>query len=65
MTLEEMLALLPDNDQGAISAEDMRTIITGLFDYTTEVQQALNDGAVQTGQAIEDLDTRVTALESQ
>jgi hypothetical protein len=64
MTLQEMLDLLPDNDMGAITASDMRTIVTELFGYTTDVQQALNDGAVTTGQAIEDLDARVTALET-
>lgn len=64
MTLEELLALLPDNGTGEISAADMRTIVTELYSYTTTVQTALNDGAVQTGQAISDLDDRVTALET-
>jgi hypothetical protein len=31
MTLEEMLALLPDNDVGAIDAADLRVIVTELF----------------------------------
>ena len=33
MTLDELLALLPDNDSGQISAADMRTIITALYDH--------------------------------
>lgn len=32
MTLDQLLALLPDNDQGEVSAADMRTIVTELFD---------------------------------
>jgi hypothetical protein len=31
-TLEELLALMPDNDNGEISAADMRTVITGVWD---------------------------------
>lgn len=34
MDLEEMLALLVDNTSGDISAADMRTIVTGLYDNT-------------------------------
>lgn len=33
-TLEELLALLPDNTTGEISAADMRTVVTGLWDET-------------------------------
>lgn len=32
MTLDDLLALLPDNDTGAISAADMRTVVTGLWE---------------------------------
>lgn len=65
--LDDLLALLPDNDSGQISAADMREIVTGLWDYTVTVQQALNE-VVVTGlpaaqEAIGDLDVRVTALE--
>jgi hypothetical protein len=31
LTLDEMLALLPDNDTGEISAADLRTIVTELW----------------------------------
>jgi len=31
MTLEELLALIPDNDAGAIDADDLQTIVTELF----------------------------------
>lgn len=31
MTLDELLALLPDNDQGKITAAAMRTVVTELF----------------------------------
>jgi hypothetical protein len=31
MSLEELLALLPDNNSGAIDAADLRTIVTELF----------------------------------
>src|SRR5215204_1236659 len=31
MTLEELLALLPDNDTGAIDAADLRTVVTELW----------------------------------
>jgi len=31
MTLDELLALLPDNDTGEISAADLRTIVTDLY----------------------------------
>jgi hypothetical protein len=32
MTLEEMLALIPDNDEGQIEANDLRTIVTELYE---------------------------------
>jgi hypothetical protein len=35
VTLEEMLALLPDNTAGEISPADMRTIVTGLYEWAT------------------------------
>ena len=33
MTLDELLALLPDNNTGQISAADMRSIVTALYDH--------------------------------
>jgi hypothetical protein len=33
MTLDEMLALLPDNNSGQIGADDLRTIVTGLYEF--------------------------------
>lgn len=32
MALEDLLALLPDNTEGAITAADMRTIVTALYE---------------------------------
>lgn len=47
MTLEEMLALLPDNSTGEIDAVDLRTIVTGLWDNDQAVgrlQPAVGSG---------------------
>lgn len=68
MTLDEMLALLPDNTTGQISAADLREVVTGLFEYITAVHEIINE-VVVTGlpaaqNAIGDLDARVTALET-
>lgn len=69
MNLDDMLALLPDNTTGQISADDLRQIVTGLWDYTASVQGTLNEvvvtavPAVQA--AIDELDVRVTALENE
>lgn|GEM_PF-2518769 len=69
MNLDDMLALLPDNTTGQISADDLRQIVTGLWDYTASVQSTLNEvvvtavPAVQA--AIDELDVRVTALENE
>jgi hypothetical protein len=41
MTLASMLALLPDNTTGEIGADDMRTIVTELFDRT-DGEEAVN-----------------------
>lgn len=41
MTLEDMLALLPDNEVGGISAQDMQTIVTGLMENITVNADAL------------------------
>jgi Ca2+-binding EF-hand superfamily protein len=38
MTLEELLALLPDNTTGEISAADMRTIVTELWNHATPAE---------------------------
>src|SRR5262245_30769071 len=55
-TLDDLLALLPDNTTGAIDAEDLRTIVTALWD---------NDAALySTGQSeLQALKARVSALE--
>lgn len=37
-TLEELLAFLPDNTNGDISAEDMRQVVTALWTETTKVR---------------------------
>jgi DNA-binding transcriptional regulator YbjK len=65
--LDDLLTLLPDNTAGEISASDLRTIVSALWDYTATVQATLND-VVVTGlpaaqEAINDLDDRVAALE--
>lgn len=65
--LDDLLARLPDNNTGAIDADDLRYIVTELYNYTATVQTTLND-VVVTGlpaaqAAISDLDDRVTALE--
>lgn len=52
-TLDELLALLPDNSTGAIDAADLREVVTGLWDYTVEVQRALNDAIVQAAGAVQ------------
>lgn len=39
MTLDDLLALLPDNNTGEISAADMRTIVTELFKLAGHVDQ--------------------------
>lgn len=44
-TLEELLALMPDNDTGEISAEDMRTVTTGLWDETEVAVKTVNGQA--------------------
>lgn len=63
-TLDDLLALLPDNNTGAIDAADLRYIVTELWDYTLNVQTAVNDGAIVAAVAVEDLRARVAALES-
>lgn len=39
MTLDEMLALLPDNDAGDISAADMRAVVTALHELAASFAQ--------------------------
>jgi hypothetical protein len=74
LTLDELLALLPDNTTGEIAAADMRTIVTELWNYTVEVQGDLNTAAVTAANeataaqataqsAYTSLDQRVSALE--
>lgn len=41
-TLEELLALMPDNDTGEISAEDMRTVTTGVWEETELAVKSVN-----------------------
>ena len=48
MSLEELLALLPDNDVGAIDAADIRVVTTELF---TLAQTAMTDAAQATSVA--------------
>jgi hypothetical protein len=44
VTLDEMLALLPDNTVGAISAADLRLIVTDLFARATAVADRVTYG---------------------
>jgi hypothetical protein len=50
VTLDELLALLPDNDTGDISAADLRTIVTDLYEaaHTWGTQYAYNWSTDQT-----------------
>lgn len=41
-TLAELLALMPDNTTGDISAEDMRTVTTGVWEQTDLAVKAIN-----------------------
>jgi hypothetical protein len=70
MTLNELLALLPDNDSGEIGAADLRTIVTELFnrdDQVAAVMQTQLDALGQTdnlhNDQIADLTARVAMLE--
>jgi hypothetical protein len=51
MTLEEMLALLPDNTTGAIDAADLRAIVTDLFTAANTYAQTFSYGWTTTGSA--------------
>jgi len=65
MTLAELLALLPDNDTGEISASDMRTIITELFNDTAQVASdlaAMTDDVTDLGTQVSGLSTEVAGL---
>lgn len=74
MTLEELLALLPDNTTGQIDAADLRTIVTELFDKTATlaaVVEANTTQIVTLGQnmdslftQVQDHETRIAALEA-
>jgi hypothetical protein len=56
VTLDDLLALLPDNTSGDIAAADMRTIVTELWNQGAGVQAAGQAAYVS-------LDDRVAALE--
>ena len=62
-TLDDLLALLPDNTTGDIDAVDLRTIVTELWNYTVAVQTDLNLVGVEGQNAVVALNARVTALE--
>jgi hypothetical protein len=57
-TLAELLTLLPDNTTGEITAADMRTVVTGIWDETELAVKSVNDtlpdlsGAVEIPQGI-------------
>ena len=59
MTLEELLALLPDNATGDIGADDMRTIVTDLYNAAHAPPDAsavpiVDAGALYDGTNVED-----------
>jgi hypothetical protein len=59
MTLDELLALLPDNNTGAIDAADLRTIVTDLFTKAG----AAAAGVVSVAGDVSALASRVTGVE--
>lgn len=59
-TLDELLALLPDNTTGAIDAEDLREVVTGLFNNSETNAANIDSHESQ----IEGLAGRVELLES-
>lgn len=76
MTLDELLALLADNDTGDIDAADLRTCVTELWNYTAKVQQTQHELVVTTIPVLQQeigtlkdqlaaLEARVQALEAQ
>jgi hypothetical protein len=72
-TLDELLALLPDNDVGAIDAADLRAVVEGIFELGAAVEARVSAlelevadlaGSVGTGVSVTGLwsiDTRVNA----
>lgn len=71
MTLEELLALLPDNNTGAIDAADLRTIVTELY-TRDDTNAAAADGrldALEAGTAaldgrLDQAEANITTLQS-
>lgn len=67
MTLEELLALLPDNDTGDIDAADLRTIVTELATATATVAGALfqtNQNFDALFSQVQEHETRIGVLEA-
>jgi hypothetical protein len=63
-TLQDLLGLLPDNTSGDISAADMRSVVTELWNRITseaDDQQVINSAL---SSEIQDLDARIAALET-
>lgn len=50
-TLDDLLALLPDNTTGQISAADMRTVVTGLWNSGADLEARVADLEVAGGGA--------------
>src|SRR5262245_11244469 len=70
MTLDELLALLPDNTTGEIDAADLRTVVTELFNATAAVQTEAdstltmaNANAAAVAEFAVTTDARIDALE--
>lgn len=49
MTLDELLALLPDNNTGAIDAADLRTIVTELWNDGAKIEARVSALEVDSG----------------
>lgn len=64
MTLEELLALLPDNDAGAIDAVHLRTIVTELWTQTAAGLLQVNQNFDALFAQVQEHATRLAALEA-
>jgi len=63
MNLDEMLALLPDNNSGEIDAADLRAIVTQLFNDTADTNTLIGNIMADILPALTDLTNRVQTLE--
>jgi hypothetical protein len=64
VTLDDLLALLPDNDTGAIDAADLRTIVTELWQQTAAGLLQVNQNFDALFAQVQEHETRIAALEA-